>query len=93
LEAEKKLQTVSASREIILAGGAFNTPQLLMHSGIGPKQHLEAIGIPTIVADRPGVGANLQDRYEIPVIDSLDHEFALLDGYAFDAGPDDKGFP
>jgi choline dehydrogenase len=91
-EAERELRTVSASKEIILAAGAFNTPQLLMNSGIGPKRHLEAIGVPTIVADRQGVGANLQDRYEIPVIDSLDHEFALLNGYAFDAGPDDKGF-
>jgi choline dehydrogenase len=91
-EAERELQTVSANKEIILAAGAFNTPQLLMNSGIGPKQHLEAIGISVIVADRPGVGANLQDRYEIPVIDCLDHEFVLLNGYTFDDGPDDKGF-
>ena len=90
-ETKGELLTVWANKEIIVAAGAFNTPQLLMNSGIGPTQHLGEMGIPTIL-DRQGVGANLQDRYEIPVIDQLDHEFSLLNGYAFDAGPDDKGF-
>ena len=90
-ETKGELLTVGANKEIIVAAGAFNTPQLLMNSGIGPAQHLGEMGIPTLL-DRQGVGANLQDRYEIPVIDQLDHEFSLLDGYAFDAGPDDKGF-
>ena len=85
------LPTVTATKEIILAAGAFNTPQLLMNSGIGPADDLVAKGIP-VVAPRPGVGANLQDRYEIPVIDELDHEFALLDGYTFTGDPDDRGF-
>jgi choline dehydrogenase len=90
-DTKREVLTAFASKEIIVAAGAFNTPQLLMNSGIGPAQHLGEIGIPTIV-DRQGVGANLQDRYEIGVIDQLDHEFSLLEGYAFDAGPDDKGF-
>ena len=57
---------VYVSKEVILAGGAFNTPQLLMLSGIGPREDLEPFGIKVIV-DLPGVGKNLQDRYEITV--------------------------
>ncbi|MGZ8804968.1 MAG: GMC family oxidoreductase, partial [Microbacterium sp.] len=50
-----------ARREVILAGGTVNTPQLLMLSGIGPGEHLADHGIP-VVADSPDVGANLQDH-------------------------------
>ncbi|SDG42630.1 GMC family oxidoreductase [Microbacterium pygmaeum] len=50
-----------ARREVILAGGAINTPQLLMLSGIGPAEHLAEHGIPVLV-DSPGVGQNLQDH-------------------------------
>ncbi|WP_162084404.1 GMC family oxidoreductase [Sulfuriferula nivalis] len=56
-----------ARREVILSGGAFNTPQLLKLSGIGPKEELRQLGIDVRV-DLPGVGANLQDRYEVPVV-------------------------
>jgi choline dehydrogenase-like flavoprotein len=56
--------------EVILCGGAFNTPQLLMLSGIGPAAHLSALGITPLV-DLPGVGRNLQDRYEIGVVNRL----------------------
>ena len=59
-----------AAREVILAGGAFNTPQLLMLSGIGPRAALEAHGIPVRV-DLPGVGKNLQDRYEVAVVNRM----------------------
>jgi choline dehydrogenase len=52
-----------ANREVILSGGAFNAPQLLKLSGIGPADELAAMGIPVVV-DRPGVGANLQDHLE-----------------------------
>ncbi len=51
----------AAEREVILAGGAVNSPQLLMLSGVGPAQHLKDLGIP-VVADLPGVGENLQDH-------------------------------
>ncbi|HTS14197.1 MAG TPA: choline dehydrogenase, partial [Candidatus Sulfotelmatobacter sp.] len=50
--------------EIILCGGAFNTPQLLQLSGVGPAAHLASLGIP-VVADLPGVGENLQDHLEV----------------------------
>lgn len=50
-----------ARREVILCGGAVNTPHLLMLSGVGPAEHLRENGIP-VIADRPGVGENLQDH-------------------------------
>jgi len=55
-------QTVRATREVILAGGAINSPQLLQLSGIGPGAHLQSLGIP-VVRDAPGVGHNLIDHY------------------------------
>jgi len=70
------------AREVIIAGGAFNSPQLLMLSGVGPKDNLAKLGI-TSVVDLPGVGANLQDRYEVGVISEWKHAFSLLDGATF----------
>ena len=52
--------------EVILCGGAFNSPQLLQLSGVGAADHLEGLGI-DVVADVPGVGANLQDHLEVYV--------------------------
>ena len=52
--------------EVILCGGAINTPQLLQTSGVGPAQHLASLGI-GVVADLAGVGANLQDHLEVYV--------------------------
>ena len=65
---EKK--AVYATREVILAGGAFNTPQLLMLSGIGPQDELQKHGIEVRV-NLPGVGHNLQDRYEVGIVNRL----------------------
>ncbi|NMD57197.1 MULTISPECIES: GMC family oxidoreductase [Tsukamurella] len=59
--------TVSARREVILSGGAINSPQLLMLSGIGPAEHLAEFGIDTRVA-LAGVGANLHDHPIVPII-------------------------
>lgn len=58
--------TASASREIVLAAGAFHSPQLLMLSGVGPADHLRGHGI-DVVADLPGVGGNLQDHMHMRV--------------------------
>ena len=60
-------ETVLATKEVILSAGAFNTPQLLMLSGIGSREILDEMDIPVRV-ELPGVGANLQDRYEVPVV-------------------------
>lgn len=55
---------IKAKREVIVAASSLNSPKILMLSGIGPAAHLAQHGIP-LVADRPGVGANLQDHLEI----------------------------
>ena len=57
-------QVIAARREVVLAASSINTPKLLMLSGIGAAQHLADHGI-ALVADRPGVGANLQDHMEV----------------------------
>ena len=75
---------VYASREVILCGGAFNTPQLLMLSGIGPRETLERFGI-EVKVDLPGVGKNLQDRYEVGVVNQMNFdEWAVFKGAKFD---------
>lgn len=53
--------TLKANKEVILSAGVFNSPQLLMVSGVGPAKTLRKLHIP-VVADRPGVGQNLQDH-------------------------------
>jgi choline dehydrogenase len=64
---EGREEVARASREIILCGGAVNSPQLLMLSGIGPADHLRAVGAP-VLHDLPGVGANLQDHVDASVL-------------------------
>jgi choline dehydrogenase len=81
------------SREVILAGGAFNSPQLLMLSGIGPEGHLRQYGIPVIV-DRAGVGTNLQDRYEVSVVSEMKQNWKMLDKATFEPPlPNERGDP
>ena len=71
-----------AKREVIVAAGAFNSPQILKLSGIGPRDELERLGIPVRV-DLPGVGRNLQDRYEVGVVSRVKSDFALTKKCAF----------
>ncbi len=59
-----KIETLHAGKEVILAASSINSPKLLMLSGIGPAAHLAEHGI-DLVADRPGVGQNLQDHLEL----------------------------
>jgi choline dehydrogenase len=55
--------TVTASRGIVISGGTFNSPQILMLSGIGPAEQLKKLGIPVVI-DAPGVGQQVADNYE-----------------------------
>ncbi len=71
-----------AAREVILCGGAFNTPQLLMLSGIGPAETLKRFGI-EVKVDLPGVGKNLQDRYEVSVVNRMKEDWQVLAGAKF----------
>ena len=66
VQSGKKIYIVHALKEVIVAASAINSPKLLMLSGIGPAQHLKEMGIP-VVADRPGVGQNLQDHLELNI--------------------------
>ena len=59
-----EIEIVRAKREVVLAASSINSPKLLMLSGIGPAAHLAEHGI-EVVADRPGVGQNLQDHMEL----------------------------
>ena len=80
-------RTVYARHEVVLSGGAFNSPQLLMLSGIGNKDELSNFGIKPVV-HLPGVGRNMQDRYEVGVISEMAKPFALLSGASFTAPED-----
>jgi choline dehydrogenase len=75
-------QEVRAQREVILSAGAYITPQLLMLSGIGPARELARHGIPVRV-DLPGVGQNLQDRYEVGIVGQARKPFALFEDATF----------
>ena len=90
-----------AKQEIILSCGAFNTPQLLMLSGVGQRAHLDAMGVNGLagpdgvpldrIVDLPGVGKNLQDRYEVSVVSAARQDFSTLNGISFT--PNDPADP
>jgi len=72
------LGSATARREVIVAGGSFNSPQLLQLSGIGPASLLQGFGI-RVVADLPGVGMNLQDHYTGRLVYECTEAFTLND--------------
>jgi len=71
-----RVETVRALKEVIVAASAINSPKLLMLSGIGPGEHLREHGI-DVVANRPGVGGNLQDHLEVYVQQGCTHPITL----------------
>lgn len=76
---------VRARREVVLCGGAFNSPQLLMLSGIGPAAELQRHAVP-LRTELPGVGRNLQDRYEVAVTHRMRKPWQVLAGARFERG-------
>lgn len=85
-ETSGEQRTAYAQREVILAGGAFNTPQLLMLSGIGPAEELQSHDI-AVRVNLSGVGKNLQDRYEVGVINRMNFgEWEVFEGAKFSKG-------
>jgi choline dehydrogenase len=73
-----QVHSATADREIILSGGALQSPQILQLSGVGPADLLRKLGIP-VVADSPEVGANLQDHYQARLIVRLKERISLND--------------
>ncbi|OCL10198.1 GMC oxidoreductase [Glonium stellatum] len=82
------IKRVLASREVIISGGTFNSPQLLKLSGIGPKAELAKFNI-SVLVDSPGVGTNMQDHYETAVISQSPSAFTFFANCTFGATPDD----
>jgi choline dehydrogenase len=95
LERRGRTEPIRAEREVILAAGTVNSPQLLMLSGIGPADHLRSLGI-GVAWDLPGVGRNLQDHLDICILqgctgrdsyDSINEPLALLRYLLAKSGP------
>lgn len=76
-------RTIHANREVILSGGVFNSPHLLMLSGIGPAAHLQEHGIDTLL-DLPGIGTNLQDHLSTMVSYDRKAPGSFLQGMRYD---------
>ena len=72
-----RVETAGTRREVIVSGGAINSPQLLMLSGVGPAAELQAHGI-DVVHDLPGVGRNLQDHLSVTVLATCHQPLSLL---------------
>jgi choline dehydrogenase len=81
--AEGRTYEIQAEREVILCGGSYNSPQLLMLSGIGPVDELARHGI-TAVHDLPGVGQNLSEHPRVPVHFALQRPVSFLNELRFD---------
>ena len=82
----KILKTVIAKKEVILSAGAFGSPHILLLSGVGPAQHLQAMGI-NLKHDLPGVGSNLQDHLTvIPIYRTPSHKGSF--GFSIRGGLD-----
>lgn len=81
----KKPETVSARQEVILSAGAFQSPQLLMLSGVGPAAHLKKNGI-DVVVDAPEVGGNLQDHIDYIVLRRTKTKYSVGMNLPFLAG-------
>nr|GAT54416.1 choline dehydrogenase [Mycena chlorophos] len=84
---ELEVRSVFARHEVVVSAGVFQSPQLLMLSGIGDSQQLSQFGIESVV-DLPGVGSNLQDHDEISIVWKMKKDFKLLVGCKFLSDPE-----
>ncbi|RKF19393.1 choline dehydrogenase [Altericroceibacterium spongiae] len=82
-ESNGAVEIVKAGREVILCGGSYNSPQLLMLSGIGPADHLRERGI-DVLLDRPGVGGNLSEHPRVPVEFAANGRITFVNQLRFD---------
>jgi choline dehydrogenase len=80
---EGQIVTAKASREVILSGGTYNSPQILMLSGIGPAAHLQDLGI-DVVHDLPGVGQNLSEHPRVPLLFEASKPVTFVNELRFD---------
>lgn len=87
---EKTMQ-VSARKGVVVAAGAFGTPQLMKLSGYGPQAELRQFGIP-VVYDNEFMGEGLHDRYEVAVISEFDRPFNLLRNASLRADDSDPNY-
>ncbi|WP_126173697.1 GMC family oxidoreductase [Altericroceibacterium xinjiangense] len=83
VEREGEVRYFGARREVILSGGSYNSPQLLMLSGIGPAEHLRDVGIDPVL-DAPMVGRNLQEHPRVPVHFAMAKPESFLNQLRFD---------
>ncbi|KAL1716590.1 hypothetical protein EV715DRAFT_293071 [Schizophyllum commune] len=81
-----KTEKIYAKKEVIVSAGVFQTPQLLMLSGIGDEKDLSKFGINTVV-HAPGVGKNLQDHDEVSTSWLFKNNYTLLDGCTYGSDP------
>jgi choline dehydrogenase len=72
-----EIRTARAEREVVLSGGTYNSPQLLMLSGVGPADALRALGIAPVL-DRPGVGQNLQEHANAVITFEMNRPLSML---------------
>ncbi len=79
----EETRRANAGREVILAAGTFNTPQILMLSGIGDPKELARHQI-KVVSALPGVGKRLQDRYEVGIVSRMKQPWKAMQGAKFD---------
>ncbi len=84
---QPELKRAFADKEVIISCGVYNTPQLLMLSGIGDTEHLKDFDIDTRV-DLPGVGKNLQDRYEISLVNKMKEPFKVNEVATYSDNPE-----
>ncbi|MXP25823.1 choline dehydrogenase [Altererythrobacter indicus] len=83
VEVNGTIETITAKREVILSGGSYNSPQLLMLSGIGPAAHLREHGI-DMVLDAPGVGRNLSEHPRVPLEFAANGKITFVNQLRFD---------